>query len=139
MNKIIRMEEAPVEYDLAGKVIGFAMKIHSTLGSGFLESVYQSALALELRRAGLKVETEKPVSVLYEGEIVGAFVADLLVNDVLIVETKAVQMLAKIHEVQLVNYLVATGIDEGLLLNFGTERLEFKKKFRRPKQQPPSL
>jgi len=125
MNKIIRMEETPEQYDLAGKVIGFAMKVHSTLGSGFLESVYQSALALELRRAGL--------------ELVGAFVADLLVNDTLIVETKAIQVLAKIHEVQLVNYLVATGVDEGLLLNFGAEHLEFKKKFRRPKQQTASL
>ena len=139
MNKIVRMEEASERYDLAGKVIGFAMKIHSTLGSGFLETVYQRALALELTRVGLKVEAEKPISVRYEGELIGAFVADLLVNDVLIVETKAVQMLAKIHEVQLVNYLVATGIDEGLLLNFGAERLEFKKKFRRPKQQTASL
>jgi GxxExxY protein len=139
MNKIIRMEESPEPYDLAGKVIGFAMKIHSTLGSGFLESVYQSALTLELRRAGLKVEAEKPISVRYEGELVGAFVADLLVNNVLIVETKAIQLLAKIHEVQLVNYLVATGVDEGLLLNFGAERLEFKKKFRRPKQETASL
>jgi len=139
MNKIIRMEETSEQYDLAGKVIGFAMKVHSTLGSGLLETVYQSALALELRRAGLKVEAEKPISVRYEGELVGAFIADLLVNEVLIVETKAVQMLAKIHEVQLVNYLVATGIDEGLLLNFGAERLEFKKKFRRPKQQTASL
>jgi len=139
MNKIVRMEEASERYDLAGKVIGFAMKIHSTLGSGFLETVYQRALDLELTRAGLKVEAEKPISVRYEGEVVGAFIADLLVNDVLIVETKAVQMLAKIHEVQLVNYLVATGIDEGLLLNFGAERLEFKKKFRRPKPQTASL
>jgi GxxExxY protein len=139
MNKIIRMEEASEQYDLAGKVIGFAMKVHSTLGSGFLEAVYQNALALEMRRAGLKVEAEKAVSVRYEGELVGAFIADLLVNDVLIIETKAVQMLTKIHEVQLVNYLVATGMDEGLLLNFGTDRLEFKKKFRRPKQQTASL
>jgi GxxExxY protein len=139
MNKIIRMKEASEQYDLAGKVIGFAMKVHSTLGSGFLEAVYQNALALEMRRAGLKVEAEKAVSVRYEGELVGAFIADLLVNDVLIIETKAVQMLTKIHEVQLVNYLVATGMDEGLLLNFGTDRLEFKKKFRRPKRQTASL
>jgi len=138
MNKIIRIEEAPEQYDLAGKVIGFAMKIHSTLGSGFLESVYQNALSLELRRAGLKVDAEKPISVRYEGELVGAFIADLLVNDGLIIETKAVQMLAKIHEVQLVNYLVATGIDDGLVLNFGSERLEFKKKFR-PKSKAVSL
>lgn len=139
MNKMIRMEEAAEEDHLAGNVIGLAMKIHSTLGSGFLESVYQCALALELRRAGLKVESEKSISVRYEGELSGAFVADLLINDVLIVETKAIQVLAKIHEVQLVNYLVATGVDEGLSLNFGAERLEFKKKFRRPKRESVSL
>ena len=139
MNKILRIEETAAEYDLAGKVIGFAMKVHSKLGSGFLESVYRNALLVELRRAGFKIEAEKPISVRYEGELVGAFVADLFVNDVLIVETKAIQMLAKVHEVQLVNYLVATGTDEGLLLNFGAERLEFKKKFRRPKQEPASF
>jgi GxxExxY protein len=130
------MEEVPDRYDLAGKVIGLAMKVHSALGAGFLESVYQRAVASELRRCGMKIELEKPISVFYEGELVGAFLADLLINDCLIVETKATQTLAKVHEVQLVNYLVATGINEGLLLNFGGERLEFKKKFRLPKQDP---
>jgi GxxExxY protein len=72
--------------------------------------------------------------VYYDRQIVGAFTADLLINDSLIVELKAIQSLAKAHEVQLVNYLVATGIDEGLLLNFGAERLEYKKKFRLLKQ-----
>jgi len=139
MNKMIRMEEegktdeTPQTYDLAGKVIGFAMKVHSNLGPGFLESVYQNALALELGRAVMKIEAEKAISVFYQGGLVGAFVADLFVNDVLIVETKAIQTLAKVHEVQLVNYLTATGLAEGLLLNFGVERLEFKKKFRLPK------
>jgi GxxExxY protein len=139
MNKMNGIEGISDGYDLAGKVIGLAMKVHSTLGAGFLESVYQNALVLELRRSGLKVETEKSVSVFYAGELVGAFVADVLVNDTLLVEIKAVQALAKVHEVQLVNYLVATGIDEGLLLNFGTNRLEFKKKFRVPKQDPVSF
>jgi len=77
--------------------------------------------------------------VYYDVQIVGAFTADLLVNDSLIVELKAIQSLAKAHEVQLVNYLVATGIDEGLLLNFGAERLECKKKFRLPKQEQVSF
>jgi GxxExxY protein len=138
MNKIVRIEEDPDSYDLAGKVIGFAMKVHGKLGPGFLESVYQNALAGELR-AGLKVEAEKPISVFYEGDVVGAFLADLLVNDALIVETKAIQALGKAHEVQLVNYLVATRINEGLLLNFGVTRLEFKKKFRLPKTESASL
>jgi len=133
------MAEAPKVYDLCGQVIGLAMKVHSILGPGFLESIYQNALALELRRAGMRIEAEKAISVFYQGELMGAFLADLFVNDVLIVETKAIQALAKVHEVQLVNYLVATGIDEGLLLNFGTERLEFRKKFRLPRPESVSL
>lgn len=139
MNRIIAMEEGTKASDLCGQLIGCAMKVHSALRTGFLESVYQNALALELRRAGLKVEQERPISVFYEGELAGAFMADLLINDTLIIETKAIQALAKAHEVQLVNYLVATRIDEGLLLNFGAPRLEFKKKFRLPKRESVSL
>ena len=122
------------EYDLAGKVIGLAMKVHSTLGAGFLESVYHKALAHELTKAGFRFESEKMLNVLYDGVLVGEFVADLLVEDELIVELKAVQALATAHEVQTVNYLVATGKDIGLLINFGAERLEFKKKFRLQKK-----
>ena len=118
------------KYDLAGQVIGSAMKVHSALGPGFLESVYQNALAYELRDAGYKVELEKDITVKYRGQVVGKFAADMLVNDRLVVENKAILMLAKAHEVQLVNYLTATEIDEGLLLNFGAARLEYKKKFR---------
>ena len=122
-------------YDLCGQVIGAAMRVHSALGPGFLESVYQNALILELQKLGLKIDAERPITVRYDGQVVGLFTADLLINDSLIVELKANQLLAKAHEVQLVNYLVATGIDEGLLLNFGAERLEYKKKFRLPKQE----
>ena len=133
-----RIEEAPEAYDLCGQVIGLAMKVHSTLGPGFLESVYQNALIWELRKSGLKSEAETPVSVQYDGQIVGAFAADLLVNDSVIVEIKAIQALAKAHEIQLVNYLTATGLDEGLRLNFGAERLQFKKKFRSAKPEAAS-
>jgi GxxExxY protein len=124
------------EYDLAGKVIGLAMKIHSTLGAGFLESVYHNALAHELKKAGMRFESEKQLAVFYDGIVVGEFAADFLVEDELIIELKAVQNLATAHEVQTVNYLVATGKDVGLLVNFGGERLEFKKKFRLPKLKP---
>ena len=130
------MEEEPKKYDLSGYVVGAAMKVHSALGPGFLESVYQNALIWELQKSGFKVDAQKSTTVRYDSQIVGFFTADLLVNESLIVELKANQLLAKAHEVQLVNYLVATGMDEGLLLNFGAERLEYKKKFRRSKQEP---
>jgi GxxExxY protein len=134
-----RIEGQARHCDLCGEVIGSAMKVHSTLGPGFLESVYKNALIWELRKTGLQAEAERPISVYYDGQLIGAFTADLFVNNSLIVELKSIQALAKAHEVQLVNYLVATGVDEGLLLNFGAERLEFKKKFRTPKQELVSL
>ena len=134
INRTDRIEEAREAYDLSGKVIGLAMKVHSALGPGFLESVYQNVLIWELRKGGFKAEAERPISVQYDGQMVGAFTADVFVNDSLIVELKASQSLAKAHEVQLVNYLVATQIDEGLLVNFGAQRLEYKKKFRLPKR-----
>jgi GxxExxY protein len=126
------------EHELTGKIIGCAMKVHSTLGPGFLESVYQKALAHELQKAGLRVECEKPITVRYDGIVVGEFSADMLVEQSVMVELKANQALAPANEVQLVNYLTATGIEIGLLLNFGAERLEYKRKNRtyRPKQSP---
>jgi len=136
---MIRMEQATKPYDLCGEVIGAAMKVHSALGPAFLESVYQNALIWELRKCGFKAEAERPISVQYDGQMVGAFTADVFVNDSLIVELKASQSLAKAHEVQLVNYLVATRLDGGLLLNFGTDGLEFKKKLRLPKKEQVSF
>ena len=106
------------------------MKVHRTLGPGFLESVYQKALAHELQKAGLRVKCEQPIQVRYDGVVVGDFEADMLVEGVVMVENKAVQTLATAHEVQLVNYLTATGVEIGLLLNFGTQKLQFKRKHR---------
>jgi len=125
------------DQELTEKIIGCAMKVHSTLGPGFLESVYQKALAHELRKAGLPVECEKPITVQYDGVPVGDFSADLLVENRVMLELKANQGLAPANEVQLVNYLTATGIELGLLLNFGAERLQFKRKTRT--YQPKSL
>jgi GxxExxY protein len=121
---------------LTEKVIGCAMTVHRTLGPGFLESIYQNALAHELQKAGLYVECEKPLQVTYDGVVVGNFIADMVINKGVIVENKAVQALVAAHEVQLVNYLTATGVDDGLLLNFGATKLDFKRKFRtyRPKK-----
>ena len=119
------------DHALTEKVIGLAMKVHRALGPGFLESVYRNALAFELRRTGLVVELDKKISVRYENVIVGDFIADLLINDSLICELKAISTLTKNDEVQVVNYLTATNRDVGLLLNFGTASLQFKRKHRR--------
>lgn len=105
--------------DLTEKIIKAAYTVHNVLGFGFLEKVYQNALIIELRKMGLNVLKEKPITVYYENEIVGEYIADVIVEDKVILELKAVKELAEIHEVQLVNYLKATGIEVGLLINFG--------------------
>lgn len=115
---------------LTERIIGCAMKVHNELGFGFLESVYHQALAHELRKAALSFQSEYPLQVSYDQVIVGVFSADLFVENTVLVEIKAVQTLATPHEVQLVNYLTATGIDVGLLINFGSVRLDFKRKHR---------
>jgi len=114
------------------------MKVHRTLGPGFLESVYLNALAYELRRTGLRVELGQHIKVRYENVILGDFIADVIVNDFLICELKATTGLTKADEVQLVNNLVATNRDYGLLFNFGTTTLQFKRKHRLPAAHPES-
>ncbi|MEM9185166.1 MAG: GxxExxY protein [Planctomycetota bacterium] len=116
--------------ELTEKVIGCAYTVFNGLGAGFLESVYEKALLIELRHAGLKAEPQFKLDVHYRGEQVGHYFADILVNDVLILELKAVESLAKAHEVQLVNYLAATGCEVGLLFNFGPSDVTVKRKTR---------
>jgi len=113
------------------------MKVHRTLGSGFLESVYQQALLVELRELELSCEIETPLEVRYRGHIVGGFLADIIVEGAVILELKSCQALNEAHEVQLVNYLTATGIENGLLLNFGASSLEVKRKFKNYKNSHP--
>ena len=115
---------------LTQTIIGCAMKVHSALGPGFLESVYRNAMAHELRKAGLRVECEYPITVRYDGVMVGEFSADMWVEGKVLLELKANHALAPVNEVQLVNYLTATGVEIGLLLNFGGAKLEFKRKTR---------
>jgi GxxExxY protein len=126
------------EQELTGKIIGGAMRVHSVLGPGFLESVYQKALAYELQKEGLRVVCEKPLTVHYDGIVVGEFSCDMLVEERVLIELKANQCLVSGNEVQLVNYLTATGIETGLLLNFGAARLEFKRKFRTFRHDKPN-
>jgi len=137
MNRMDRMEEMDHE-ELTERIISCAMTVHSTLGPGFLESVYEKALVHELAKAGLGAECQKPIRVTYDGIVVGEFTADLFVEDTVMVENKAVQVLLPVNEVQLVNYLTATSVDVGLLLNFGSDRLQFRRKHRifQPKSPP---
>ena len=100
------------------------------MGFGFLESVYEKCLLIELRKAGLQAIAQQAITVRYDGEIVGEFVADIVVEDTIILELKSVRRLVKAHEMQLVNYLVATGKPLGLLLNFGEIKVEVKRKLR---------
>ena len=113
---------------LTGTIIGCAMRVHSTLGPGFFESVYDNALLIELREAGMAAASQVPLKVRYRGEIVGDYVADIVVEDAVVCELKATRQLVEIHEIQLVNNLNATGKRLGLLINFGGRRLEFKRK-----------
>ncbi len=112
------------------KIIGCAYHVYNAMGFGYLESVYKKCMVIELGKECLRTEVEKPITVYYDGEEVGQFFADLVVEDGIIVELKSVRTLAKAHEVQLVNYLVATRTDVGLLLNFGEQKVEVKRKVR---------
>ena len=113
--------------ELTEKIIKATYEVYNELGFGFLEKVYENALASELKNAGLSVVQQIPIDVYYKQNRVGEYFSDLLVDEKVIVEVKAVGQLAKIHEVQLVNYLKATKIEIGLLINFG-EKIEIKRK-----------
>lgn len=115
---------------LTEAIIGSGMKVHRTLGPGFLESVYKNALVIELRSRQLSVEREKRLQVHYEGLVVGDFSVDICVEGLVFLEVKAVRALVQRHETQLVNYLTAVKMEIGLLLNFGADELQFKRKTR---------
>ena len=115
---------------LTEKIIGCAYRVYNRMGFGFLESVYEKTLSIELNKAGLNAEFQKDILVYYDGQIVGEFKADILVENIIIVELKSLRMLSKAHEVQLVNYLSATQKDVGLLINFGEKSVEVKRKVR---------
>jgi GxxExxY protein len=108
-------------------IIGCAYTVGKTLYPGYLEKVYENALAHELRKAGLKAEQQIPISVMYDGIVVGEFIADLLVEDAVMVELKAAKRLDDAHAAQCLNYLVATRLTVGLLINFGNSRVEVKR------------
>jgi GxxExxY protein len=113
--------------ELTKQIIGAFYKVYNTLGYGFLEKVYERALCIELKKSGFEVISQNPIKVYYEGENVGDYFADITVNNSIIIELKAAEALAKEHENQLINYLKATNMEIGLLLNFG-KKAELKRK-----------
>jgi len=137
------MKDSPEDYPqyelLARKVIGLAMKVHRTLGCGFVESIYREALAIELRESKIEFEIHPVLPVFYKSEEIGVFQADIVIENRLIVELKALEALTVPHSIQLINYLSAAQIDHGLLLNFGAKSLQFKTKKRTPPSDDPPI
>ena len=126
------MLNADLKYpDLTGRVIGCAMAVHSELGNGFQEVVYQRALAIEMRRKGISFSREHEMPIFYRGEQVGTRRVDFFVEEVVLVELKAVSRLDNSHLAQGLNYLEAFRLEVGLLVNFGSTRLEFKRLMKR--------
>lgn len=122
----MHMEAGSLE-GLTRSIIGCAFSVSNELGSGFLESVYENAMMVALNEQGIAVRAQVPINIYFREEEVGVFFADLLAEDRVIVELKAVKALAPEHQAQVINYLQATGIEVGLLLNFGRPRLEYKR------------
>ena len=115
--------------EITEKIIKCFYKVYNTLGYGFLEKVYENALAIELRKIGFEVKCQFPINVYYESEIVGDYYADIIVNNLVIIELKATKQLDEEHEYQLINYLKATKVELGLLMNFGKEAVYKRKVF----------
>jgi GxxExxY protein len=111
--------------DLTGKILEASFEVINELGAGYLESVYEKALYFVLTEKGLEVKSQVPINVHFRGQNVGQFFADLLVEEKIIVELKAVSHLTPEHKAQVINYLKSTGIEAGLLINFGNAKLEF--------------
>ena len=113
--------------DLTYAINGAVFEVNRVLGPGFLEKVYENAVLIELKSRGLKAESQVPIKVLYKEDVVGEYVADILVEERVIVELKTVERLEKIHEAQLLNYLKATGLNIGMLVNFRHPKAEIKR------------
>jgi GxxExxY protein len=115
------------EADLSERILGAAFRVHNALGVGFLEKVYENALAHELRKERIRLEQQKPIKVKYDGTVVGDYQADLIVDGRILIVCKAVSQLDPVHEAQVLNYLRSTEIHVGLLLNFGRARLQVRR------------
>ena len=113
--------------EITGKILEACFEVINELGAGFLESVYEQALLIALHQKEIKAVSQTPIEVTFRRQVVGQYYADILVEDKIIVEIKAVSKLTEVHKAQVINYLHATGVDVGLLVNFGNPRLEYRR------------
>lgn len=113
--------------DLSYKIVELALEVHNELGCGFLEKVYENALMILLDREGIPAKQQAPADVYFQNKVVGQYFADILVNNKMILELKTVDAIASVHKAQVLNYLRATGIKLGLILNFAKPRFEYKR------------
>jgi GxxExxY protein len=128
MDRIDRMKiQDFLHKELTEKIIESCLEVMTELGSGFLESVYEKSLLIALSQKGIAARSQVPLKVIFRGEVVGEYFADVLIEDTIIIELKTVKALLPEHQAQVINYLKATGKDLGLLINFGTPRLEVKR------------
>lgn len=121
------MDDKFLYKDTSYKIIGLAMEVHRKLGGGFLEKVYENSLMILLKRENIKAEQQVPIKVYFEEQVVGDFIADILVEDAIILELKAIDQLAGTHRSQTINYLKATGLRVAYLINFGKKSLEYER------------
>jgi GxxExxY protein len=126
---MIRTDNNYAHSEITDKIIGCAYDVYNQLGFGFMEKVYENAMMVKLPQKGLEVVQQAPINVYFEDKLVGEYFADILVDNKVVVEFKSVSSLSKAHEVQLVNYLKATGIKVGLLINFGAQIKIIRKVF----------
>ena len=113
--------------DLSYKIVGLAMQVYNKLGYGFLEKVYENALMILFHKEGIKAMQQTPVTVYFEGKVVGEYYADILVEDKIILELKSAEEIVDVHRSQVLNYLKATGLQLAIILNFGKEGLEYER------------
>ena len=127
MTRMTTNEEKILYKDLSYKIVGLAMEVHSKLGYGFLEKVYENAMMVLFRREGIDTKQQAPITVYFDGEVVGDYYADILVEDKIILELKAIEKITDVHRAQTLNYLKATGLRLAILINFGRQRLEHER------------
>jgi len=121
------MDTKIIHKELAYEIMGAAFEVHNTLGAGSFGKVYENALMIALRKRGMKCQQQAPIQVTYEGEVVGEYFADILVNDSVILELKTVDAIADIHRAQAINYLKATGLRLAIIINFAKPKLEYER------------